>query len=190
MAGQNVSPFEIIAGPATVYVAPVGEAFPAVNAVPAGNWLSLGDTDGGVTVEPQQAVNMLRTDQAIGPVKAIRTEVDLHVTFNLAELTLETMAKVLNNVTVTTGGSPSRRILPIGRGTSVVQQLAMLIRGPSPYGDFDCQWEIPRIVQSGAPSMMYGREDKSVLTTEWNAIVDPNAASVNEIFGRLVAQDA
>src|SRR3989304_7428136 len=116
MAGQNVSPFEIIAGPATVYVAPVGETFPAVNAVPAGNWLSLGDTDGGVTVEPQQAVNMLRPDQAIGPVKAIRTEVDLHVTFNLAELTLETMAKVLNNVTVTTGAGPPRRLLPVARG--------------------------------------------------------------------------
>ena len=59
-----VSPFEIIAAPATVYVAPVGETYPVIDADPAGKWVSLGETEGGVTVAHQHNVVELRTDRA------------------------------------------------------------------------------------------------------------------------------
>ena len=36
------TPFEIIAAPVTVYQAAIGEAMPAIDAVVAGNWATIG----------------------------------------------------------------------------------------------------------------------------------------------------
>jgi hypothetical protein len=187
---MSTSPFEIIAGPATVYVAPVGEAFPAVNAAPAGNWVSLGDTEGGVTITHDQTVELLRVDQYPGPQKAIRSEEGLMVAFSLANLTLEQYARALNVVTVTTNvGPPHEREIPLRQGFDVNQR-AMLIRGPSPYMDANLQYEVPIVVQTASPSPVFVRDDKAVLDCEWVALEDPNAATAEERFGVLRAQDA
>jgi hypothetical protein len=184
------SPFEVIAGPATVYLAPVGEAFPDIDEAPAGNWASLGDTEGGVQVTRPQPNTALRTDQHLAPVKFIRTEIDLQITFSIVELTLENLAKVLNGVAVTTNaGPPSRRSMPIAADQDM-QQYAMLIRFDSPYFNGDAQWQIPRVVMTADPDMTYGREDKTVCTTEWMGVADPNAATHADWFGSIVAQDA
>ena len=38
----NSDPFEILAGPADIYVAPIGTAFPLVNVAPAVDWVHPG----------------------------------------------------------------------------------------------------------------------------------------------------
>lgn len=184
------SPYEIIAGPATVYVAPVGTTFPATNTTPASPWVDLGDTEGGVTVAHEESVELLRVDQSTGPVKAIRTEESLTISFALADLTLENYARILNNVTVTSNaGPPATKEITLRQGQDV-SQLALLIRGPSPYGDFNMQYQVPVAVQTGSPSVAFVRGDKAVLETEWAALEDPNAASPEERFGKLIAQTA
>lgn len=190
---MSTSPFEIIAGPATVYVAPVGTAFPAINAAPSASWTSLGDTEGGVTVTHEQSVTLLRVDQSTGPKKAIRTEEALVISFSLANLTLENYARIMNDVAVTDTapgtGTAGHRSFKMRLGPDVAR-FAMLIRGPSPYMDANLQYEIPVVVQSGSPSVSFVRDDKSVLSVEFNAIEDSNASSPADRFGTLRAQDA
>lgn len=98
---SNWSPFQILAGPADVYLAATATAFPAVNAAPSGSWTAIGRTEGGVTARHTQTVNPLTADQYTGPVKAIRTEEGLEVEFSVVDLTLENYALVMNSTTVT-----------------------------------------------------------------------------------------
>ncbi len=184
------TPYEIVAGPADVYVAAVNTAFPDVDDAPNGSWTLLVKTEGGVKVKHSQSIELLRADQSTGPLKAIRSEEMLEVATNLAELTLENFALLLNDVTVTTAaGPPAIKSINLWQGFDVAQ-FALLVRGPSPYGDFELQYEIPIVVQVDEPEAEFVRDNKAVLAAKWTALEDPDAATPAERFGRLVAQTA
>ncbi len=191
---MSASPFELLAGPALVYLAPVGESMPAINAAPGGNWVSLGETDGGVMVRPMQTVFPIRTDQSINVRKYQRSESSFEVAFNLATLTLENFAKVIDGKSVTDvaadTGVAGYRHLPLGYKVDM-KQWAMLVRGPSPYMDANLQWELKQVVNIAAsPEMSHNRTGLTVLACQFAAIKDPNASNDDSAYGRLVAQDA
>lgn len=184
-----VAPYEIIAGPANVWIAATGTAFPAINAAPAAGWSSLGYTDGGVTVTHNQDIEMLMVDQLTTPVKTIRTSEGLTVDFGIAQLTLERYKFALNDATVvTTAGPPATKHVWLQEG-EVVKTHSLLVRGPSPYGDFTMQYEIPVVYQAEEPSTSFNRDDKSVLGLSFSALAD-TSKPVGEQFGRLIAQTA
>lgn len=186
------SPFEIIAGPADVYIGPVGEAFPDVDTAPVGNWVTLGETEGGVKVVHNQSVEMLYTDQNTGPRKAIRSQEGLSIEFALAELSLETYATALNDATVTPNSNGSlagtTRSMALYQHVDVAEY-ALLVRGPSPYMDAFMDYRVPVVIQMGEPTLSFVKNDKAVFEVKWMAMVDPNAAAVEDRFGALVAQD-
>lgn len=190
------SPFEIIAGPAEAWVAAVGESFPDVDTADptdGTNWIALGDTEGGVNSKHGQTIELIRTDQSTGPKKAIRTEEVLEITTQLAELTLENFAIALNDATVTEvsagAGQIGTKAIPLMQGLDV-SQFALLVRGPSPYGDFDLQYQVPIVVQIAEPEPAFTRDDKAVLGVTFTALEDPDASSIGERFGKMLAQTA
>lgn len=188
---MSESPFEIIAAPAKVYLAPTGTSMPAINADPtAGGWTYLGYTDGGVEVSHTQTINYLKVDQITVAVKAIRPDEGMTVTFSLAQITLENYAFALGKTGPTlAGGSPSTRYVKIYQGVSV-KRWSMLVRGDSPYvQDTNLQYEIPVVVQSGTPKIKFVRDDKAVLACEFTTLADPNTADADK-FGLIRAQDA
>lgn len=190
----------IIIAPFEVYLAPVGETFPEIQATPGGNWATLGTngikdySEDGVTVNHEQTLSQHRTLGSTGPVKVVRTEESLLVSFTLEDLTLEEYAKILNGQSVTdvaadadTGGY---RHIPLRQGRSV-NTYAMLIRGVSPYGSsYNAQYEIAQAFQSANPSPVFNKSDAAGLECEWTALEDPTQASEEDRFGRLVMQDA
>ena len=188
------SPFEIVAGPATVFIAAEGGAsFPKIDEpMPISGWTDLGETEGGVTVRHTQSVELLYTDQSPGPKKAIRSEVGLEIEFALAELTLETYAKALNNATVTTtaaaGTIAGSKSLKSFRGLDVARHM-LLVRGPSPYLDGNAQFEVPFCVQLEDAELEYVRDDKTVLACNFTALEDPLAATADDKFGTYRAQN-
>lgn len=194
-------PFEIIAAPFDVWLAPVGEAFPAIEDDPAGNWELLG-TNGaanyneeGITVTHEQTLEFFRGLRGTGPVKAFRTAEGLMLGFTLHDLTLEEYAKVLNDVTVTdvpaAGGNAGYRHMPMHQGPSV-SQFALLCRGASPYNDdtMSMQYEVPKAVQSANPAPVHRKGTPAGLACVFTALEDLDAATDAERFGRIVAQDA
>lgn len=184
-----VSPFEIIVGPADVWVAEVATAFPLVDVTPAAAWKSLGKTDGGVTVTHGQSLGKIRVDQITGPLKIIRTEEDLTIAFSLAELTLETYGRVLNDASVVPdAGPPATKKIGL-YGDVDVKQWALLVRGGSPYMNAIMQYEVPICSQSGTPSVSFTRDAKAVLSCEFQSLYD-STQGAGEEFGRLIAQSA
>lgn len=183
-----VAPFEIVAGPAEVFYAPVGEAFPTITTdPPGGNWLSFGRTEGGVVTAYEQNINLIRVNQVTGPLKAIRVDESLHITFSLAEITAERYAMILNDQTVDLTGNT--RAFPLGSGDEV-QQKAILVRGPSPHFNGFAQLQLYRCVQVGNPSPEYTREDKSILDVDWQCMEDSSVNTPEGRFGDYLAQDS
>lgn len=194
----NSLPYEIIAAPFTVWYAAVGTTFPLVSAAPSGSWTKVGSSgdlnylDEGVTVAHSQAMELFRALGDSGSRKAFRTEEDLKISLMLADLTLEQYQLALNANTITTTsqavGVAGNKKVGLSRGLSV-STVALLVRGPSPYGDdMTLQFEVPRAAQTGNPEVVFRRDQPAALLLEWTALVDPDASSADERFGRLRAQ--
>lgn len=191
------APFEIVAAPADVYVAPVGTAFPLVDAAPAAAWLLLGtagarnQTEEGVTVTHEQTISTFRGARGMGPRKAFRDAEGLTIGFTLVDITLEQYARVLNNLTVTTvapaTGVVGRREMTLLQGTEVARW-ALLVRGPSPYGDgWNLQYQVPIVFQEENPAPVFrkGADNAARLAVRYRALEHDTDG-----FGRLLAQHA
>jgi len=199
MGQPNSVPYEIIAAPFDVYWAAVGTAFPLIDAAPSASWSKVGssaslnymDSD-GVKVSHSQKMNPFRALGDAGVRKTFRTEEDLMIALTLADVTLEQYQHALNRNAITTSAASSGvagfKKIGLSRGFAV-DTVALLVRGPSPYGDnMQMQFEVPRAAQSGNPQVVMKKDTPIGLALEWTALVDPNAISTAERFGRLVAQ--
>jgi hypothetical protein len=195
-----MEPYEIIISPFEVYLAPVGEAFPAVEDVPAGNWALLGTngkinrSEDGITVTHNQTLNPHRTDGTTGPVKVTRSEEELLISMMLEDLSLEQYAKALNNVAVSDtpagGGAAGFRDITLRQGPDVAL-FALLCRGKSPYGDWwNMQYQVPKVYQNDNPAPVFNKSGAAGLKFTFAALEDLSAATEEERFGKLVAQDS
>ncbi len=179
----------ILVGSGILYIAPLAEAFPKPDIAPAGNWVSLGEIDGGVEANVEQTVDEHRIDSETGPVKMTRSEESMMLSANLAEATLANLAAILNDNTVSTATTPTRKILGMYRGATVSEH-AFLFRGSSPYGAFNAQFEVPRGAITGNIGMSFTKDEKVLFPVEFSCLVDDLASSDDEKFGRWVAQSA
>lgn len=188
----NSEPFEIVGAPFEIYLADVGTAFPAIDDDPAVGWALVGSSgslnyfDEGVTIEHGQSFNMWRAlgDNAVR--KVFRTEESLVISVTVADVTLEQYALALNSNAVT--DSSNSRKVGLSRGIAIATN-SLLVRGPSPYiADANMQYEVPICVQTGEPEVVYRRGEPAGLALQWTALVDVDAATTDERFGRLVAQ--
>ncbi len=193
-------PVEIIAGPLTLFLAPVGTAFPLVTAAPAAPWVKIGGSgdksygDDGVTVTHTQKLETARPAGSTRPVKAFRTEEDLMLNLTLWDATLEQVTLALAGlapVTVAAGaGTPGTKQIGLARGKTVTAY-ALLARGPSPYGEaFAQQFQVPVCVQSGSPKTVWVKGKPAGVELEFMALDHAGAASDSLGFGSIVSQHA
>ena len=192
---ENDAPFEIIAAPAKIWVAPVGTAFPVIDVVPNQNWTLLGKagdkniSEDGVTISHPQSVEVFRALGSTGPRKITRTEEDFMISFTLLDLTLEMYRRALNDspITQVAAGAAiagSRKLL-LQRGR-LVSQFALIAEGPSPYGDnWTLRYKIPILVNVGEPEIVFQKGEPAGLMFELQAIEHDTDG-----FGEIEAQDA
>lgn len=187
----STEPYAQLAGQRlTLYIGPVGESVPAVNATPAGNWVELGETDEEHSVEHGGALTYFYDNAHQGPVKATRPEEMVIYRFNLVNLDLENYARILDQVSdvASAAGPPATKTIPLKRG-SVPNEYAMLCKGSvlSPYGAFPAMYVIPRGVMDGEPQPTFAKDGRAMLEVEFTAIEDDNQSAGDEL-GWLVAQ--
>lgn len=177
-------PFEQLTGTLSVYVAPVGEALPNVNASPAGNWYLLGPTDGDQTVKHGGALTFFRDNDHQGPVKSVRPEEMITFSFTLVGLALEDYARAIAtqaNLSDATVGV-SVRTLPLKRGATPAE-FALLFKGTalSPYGAFPGYYYVPRGVFDGEPEAVFARDGRPGLKVDFTALEDDTQAAANTL---------
>lgn len=179
MSTYNDAPLEIIAAPFTVWRAPVGTAFPVVDAAPSGSWTKVGTNgainyaESGVTVKKTQSLAFWRGVGAAAPIKAFRDQEGLEINFTLMDLTLEQYSAALNGNTVTTqaagSGAAGYKTIPLESGL-LVAQYALLVRGVSAHFDGVGQYEVPIVVQSGEPETVFVKNDPAGLALTFQGL--------------------
>lgn len=190
------APFEIIAAPYDVYVAPVGTVFPDVSQTPSGSWLLLGTSgnknydDDGVTVSHPQNIETFTPVGLSAPRKAWRTEEGLTIAFNIADVSAAQYARVLNNAVVTNTpaatGVGGQLSVPLLQGLSV-SLFALIARSTESAGGngFNSQYQVPIVYQGAEPEVQYKKGEPAMLACEWTALWDSSLG-----FGRYVSQNA
>lgn len=174
------TPHEIVAAPLTVWLAPVGTAFPKVDAAPSGPWIKLGTegaynySDDGVTVQHSSSVETFTPAAATRPRKAWRTEEGLTVGFTLVDLSPTHYAKVLDEATVSTvaaaTGSAGTSSFNVQREINV-ELWALLARGESPVdNDLAMQLQIDAVYQSAEPEVTFNKGNPAGLSLEFTAL--------------------
>lgn len=192
---ENDAPFEIIAAPAKVWIAPVGTAFPAIDVPPGPDWILLGKagdkniSEDGVTISHPQSVEAIRAVGSTGVRKMVRTEEDLMISFTLLDLTLEMYRQLLNGNPITQiaagAGVAGSKKLSMQRGR-LVSQFALIAEGPSPYGEnWNMRFKVPIAVNVGEPEVTYQKGEAAGLLFEIQAIEHENDG-----YGEIEAQDA
>lgn len=178
------TPFDRLAGTWTVYIAPDGEAAPAVNAAPAGNWVEFGPTDEAQELTHGGALEYFRDNDHQGPVKAVRPEEDVRIGMMVVGLTQEHYARILHDVANVTSaaGPPATKKIPVKRGFDPTEY-ALLLRGEadSPYGNFPGQWYFPRAVIDGEPVQSRSRDGSPGLEIEFVVLEDDTEAAGEEM---------
>lgn len=189
------APFEIIAKPLTLYLAPVGTAFPNIDAAPAAAWVKVGTSgdknyeEDGVTVSHDQSIEGFRPAGGTGLRKVFRTEEDLAIGVTLADLSPDQYAKAINNAAVTTvaaaTGVAGQKHFSLQRGLEVAL-FALLARGKSTVNDaFNAQYEVPIAYEGGSPAPVHSKGAAAGLELSFMAIEDDVLG-----FGKLRNQTA
>lgn len=198
----NSVPYEIVGVPAEIHIAAVGSTFPDIDATPnPATWTLLG-TDGSLNYTPDgvmaghpQSFNIFRSLGDAAPRKVFRTEEDGKYGVTVADMTMEVFKEIVGNIVNTVGaggGTAAHKWVGLSRGLTIAT-VALLIRVPdgSPYiAEGNLQYEIPRAQYTGSPEATWRRDNPTLLTMEWMALVDPDAAHPSRRLGRIVAQTA
>lgn len=120
------------------------------------------------------------------PIKIFRTSEDVLFRVTIADMTLEMLANAFNGNTVAV--APHRK-LGLSRGLQM-QTKALLARGPSPYADDKySQFWIPYVANVTSVETPLRRDQVSTYALQWQAIVDPAAATEDERLGVIEALD-
>lgn len=184
--------FSILTGVGRLYIAEAGTAPPDLGEAPdAEDWRDLGDTQDGVELDPSQKLELTRTDQRTGVVKAVRSEEELKCKTKLVENTLENLADFMGmSVTDTPPdvGEIGTRKMFTYRGANVAEY-AFLFLGYSPYMDGPAYWYVPR-GYFDLESIKYDKAKNAPIPISFNALEDLDASNANERHGYLIAQDA
>lgn len=194
-----MTPYEIVGAPITLWLAPIGTAFPLIDEEPdSGDWQIIGthgtrnQSEDGVTATHSQTLTVARPGGTTGPVKAFRSEEDLKLSLTIWDITLEQYRIALNgNVLATTAaaaGAAGFKKLGLSQGFNVTEY-ALLARGLSPYDEkMNAQYQVPRVYQSGNPAVAYKKGVPAGLALEFTALEDLGAVSDDFRFGSMVFQ--
>ena len=201
----NTVPYEVIAGaPIAVFVAPVGTAFPALDDAEVdfdAAWKKVGlsgdlsyDEGGGVSIAHPQNTQKWRALGDSGSRKIFRQDEDLSVKVKVVDLTLEAYALAINGNSVTTVaagvGTVGYKKLGLSRGLAMDTRALLIRLLVSPYGAaWIGQYELPIVTQVGSPEVVFLKATPAGLELQFDALVDSDAASDDERFGRLLFQN-
>ena len=193
-----MTPYEIIGSPFTLWLAPVGTAFPLINAAPAVAWSKIGtngtrnQSEEGVKVSHSQSLNFARPAGATGPVKAFLDSEDFKVMMTMWDMSLEQYALALNGnaVSTTAAASGTAGFKKLGLSRKIlIKEYALLVRGPSAYDEaFNAQFEVPRVVHTGNPEPVFRKGVPAALAMEFTGLEDLAATDDELRFGVLRMQ--
>lgn len=191
------APFEIIVGPAEVYLAPVGTTFPDVDEAPSGAWDLVGTlgsenySEAGVLVRFPRTMVDIRVLGSTTPRKHVITETGFEVEFEVIDATAEQLVLGYgvdpDDITDTAAGvgTPGDRAFDLPTSPIPFQRAVLVRVNQSPYmADGKTQFEIPAANQGGNADGGFMKGDPFQIKHIWSAV------KTSGPFVTIRAQDA
>lgn len=177
------APFNVVVYPLTVYVAPTGTTFPAIDDDETGFdplWKKLGTAgahdydDSGVTTSHAGTTETFSGAISTVARKAFRTTEEFKLGFNLVDLSPEQYALIMDRAGITTVavgvGVAGEKSFSVLRGITV-ETYALLARGLSTVEDSqNYQIEVAVCYQSGDPAPVFAKGAPAMLAVEFTAM--------------------
>ena len=192
-----MSDLNIVNGPLSLYFASVGTAFPLVDDDPPTGFTLIGTSgaknymEDGVAIAMNQSIEMFRGLGSTTALKAFRTEEDLVITVQMADLTLAEVRRALNENAVTNtpaaSGIPGTDEIKLDRGVDV-NTIALLVRGIGKSAQFEggnLQFEFDKVYESGSQELTFVKGEPAGVLLEFHALEDDSGN-----VGRWFNQDA
>ena len=167
----------VIAGSATLYLAPSGTALPVLTGLPVtwpAAWVSPGYTDAGIDFVYTPTFKDIMVDEEMGPVQKILVSEKLEINLVMAESTLNNLLKAIAGSSLVEGASVST--LYLGSASST-QEWVLGVQGPAPgaeatAGTLGRVIICYRVKASAAVTAKMQRKDKVVFNVKFEALVD------------------
>jgi hypothetical protein len=205
MPGQTASPFEAVVGPMEVWTAPSDTVFPLRAFLASWDgendaqsvideWKPIPRTGGengvlrqsdeGVTINFSHSIERIRASGSTLPIKIIRTEEDIVISFMVLDTTPLAVAAALRNAGAPAGlithidaasPYPAHDKMVLERSATVFHN-ALLCRGQSPFGDgqqtedWNALFYIPKAAQVGQPSPNFSKNAIAMTSFEFSTI--------------------
>jgi hypothetical protein len=199
MTVVTTQPQEILSSPLDLWIAPIGTAFPTVDAPTssfAAAWTHVGqrgtlDYDPtGLTVTHNQTLATFTPVGSTAPTNVWRTDEQLEIAVTLADSSAAQYALALNDTAVTTvvatTGVAGEQDVPLLQGPQVAI-FALLARGLSAINNtLNAQYSVPAVYQSANPAPVWKKGAPVELTLTFATLLDPNGGG----FGNLQQQAA
>lgn len=193
---QTSTPMEILAAPLTLYIAPIGTAFPAIDSTPSGSWALVGTSgaldydSAGLTVTHNQTLATFTSVASTAPSKVWRTDEQLEISVTLADVSPVSYALSLNDAAITaimaSTGVAGEQDVPLLQGETVAL-FALLAVGTSAVNNaLNAQYAVPCVYQSANPAPVWKKGAPAELALTFSALNDPNGGG----FGNLRQQTA
>lgn len=183
-----ITPFNIIQGPALLYVASFGTTLtsylttdPATLAV-ASPFVGIGGTTGGITVEIDETLTDIHVDQILDPVGARATARTIQVTTTMMETELSNLTQALNGAVTQLSGTNYTGISPTTT-TSATQPnySSLIIDGWAPtLGNGAAatrRFIVQKVLSQPKISQKYDMTSQATVSVTWTAYYVSSAAS-------------
>jgi len=174
---------EVYLGPCEVYVAPVGEAFPAVNVAPSGNWTLVGKHGSRNYTEDGVVVRRPTTAEQIGALGTTMTRkvgisrTGFEVEFTVMDMEPDAMVLAFGGEestitdTAQSAGVAGNEAFPMPTSPIPLERAILLRWGRSPFGAaFNSQIEVAVASQIGAAEGTFSKSNPFGLRQHWVAI--------------------
>lgn len=197
-------PDEIIGGSWTMYIAPLATARPVTpGTVPAAAYLTIGN-QGSLNI-PESGITVRKTLEqedyyglgVTSRLKSFNTRESVEVEFDMADLTLETLSRLLGgpataagNVTTTAPGvgaaNDGYKDLPLIRNFVNLQYVLLLRRLDSPYDSaLPAEMWFPRVQSAGNAEFVFVKSGPAVAHFFYKSVYDPSLGLGSARFAHL-----
>ena len=162
---MGVSSTNLIQGPATLYHGAFGSAEPGtVATVPGVAFTDVGGTKDGVSLIVADEYAVLEVDQIIYEVARRRTKRVVQIKTQMAEATLENLARAVNN----TAPSASKLVADDGLTAFAPAYSAVILDGIAP-GGFKRRVIVRKVLATDSVEVAYKKTDQSLIPVTFTA---------------------
>ena len=179
-----MSDLNIVTGPLSLYFAAVGTAFPLIDDDPPTDFTLIGTSGAknymevGVSIAMNQSTEAFRGLGSTTALKVFRTEEDLVISIQMADLTLAEVRRALNENAVTntsaSSGIPGKDEINLNRGVDV-NTIALLVRGIGKSAQFEAgnlQFEFNKVYEAASPELIFLKGEPAGVSLEFHALED------------------